>query len=206
MKFPLKSKAVMLILVIVLMTSIVSIFISSRIIQSTGKKNYTRQAVHLADTIAVSVDGDQVREVLNAVKAVYEAAEETVYSDRWGEPEFDAYLARFSAVSEMAPYIHLREQLRKIQDVNDVLSLYITWLDVSTKTIVYLVDASDEDFCPPGVCDHFFYEDNEVLKNPERGFLPTITDSEEYGWLVATGSSIYDSSDKRCFVCIKTHF
>lgn len=57
-----------------------------------------------------------------------------------------------------------------------------------------MVDAAVEDSCPPGVTDPFFYEDEEILRNPERGFLPTVTDTEEYGWLVATGRPIHDST------------
>ena len=73
-------------------------------------------------------------------------------------------------------------------------SVYITWLNVSEKTIIYLVDAAEEDFCPPGVTDPFFYESDEVLEDPERGFLPTVSNTEEYGWLVATGRPIHDST------------
>ena len=69
-KFPLKYKAALLILVIVLLTSVVATVVSSRIIKEIGEENFTRQAVHLADTIAVSIDGDAVREVRDAVKAV----------------------------------------------------------------------------------------------------------------------------------------
>jgi len=62
------------------------------------------------------------------------------------------------------------------------------------KIIICLVDVAEEDFCPPGVADPFFYEDEEILRNPERGFLPTVTNTEEYGRLVATGRPIHDST------------
>lgn len=193
MKFPLKHKATLLILAIVLATSVVATAISSKMIQNIGQENVTQQAVHLADTIAVSINADQVAQVHDAVKAIYDATEDQVLSNRWGEPEFDAYLARFSDVAEMDAYTSLREQLRRVHDVNNVLSIYITYVDVPTRTIIYLVDASEEDCCPPGVCDPFFYEDEEILKNPDRGFLPNITNTPEYGWLVATGAPIHTS-------------
>jgi diguanylate cyclase (GGDEF)-like protein len=203
MKFPLKYKAALLILSIVLATSVVATVVSSRMIKDNGQETYTRQAVHLADTIAVSVDGDQVRELRDAVMEVYDTTEDKVFSDHWGEPEFDAYLERFSAVSEMDAYTQVRDRLASIQDVNDVQSVYITWLNVEEKTIIYLVDAAEEDFCPPGVTDPFFYEDEEILRNPERGFLPTVTDTEEYGWLVATGKPIHDSTGELVgFACV----
>lgn len=203
MKFPLKYKAALLILTIVLMTSVVATFVSSKIIKNIGQESYTRQAVHLADTIAVSIDGDQVRELRDAVLAVYNTTSEKVYSDRWGEPEFDFYLARYSAIEGMDAYTSLREYLRRIQDVNDAESIYVTWLDVDAKTILYLVDAAEEDACLPGVCDQFFYEDDEILQNPERGFLPTVSDSEEYGWLVATSKAIHDSTGELVgFACV----
>ena len=101
MRFPLKYKTALLILIIVLATSVVATVVSSRIIKRNGQETYTRQAVHLADTIAVSVDGDQVRSLRDAVMAVYDATEDKVLSDRWGEPEFDAYLEKYSSVSEM---------------------------------------------------------------------------------------------------------
>ena len=156
MKFPLKYKAVLLILTIVVMTSVVATVVSSRIIENIGQESYTRQAVHLADTIAVSVNGDQVRELRDAVLAIYNATADKVYSDRWGEPEFDDYLARYAGIEKMEAYTSLREHLRRVQGVNDAQSVYITWLDEDAKTILYLVDAAEEDACPLGVCDRFF--------------------------------------------------
>ena len=109
----------------------------------------------------------------------------------------------FAEVEETDAFQDLREQLRRVQDVNDAESVYITWLETADKTIVYLVDATEEDACPPGVCDPFFYEDDEVLENPERGFLPTISNTEEYGWLVATGKAIHDSAGELVgFACV----
>lgn len=56
MKIPLKQKAALLILAIVPAISLVATFVGSRMIRRNVQEIYTRQAVHLEDTITVSFD------------------------------------------------------------------------------------------------------------------------------------------------------
>lgn len=67
---------------------------------------------------------------------IYDATEEKVFSDRWGTPEFDAYMERFSSVSEMDAFTQIRDHLCCIQDVNDVQNVYITCVNAKEKTII----------------------------------------------------------------------
>lgn len=53
MKIPLKQKAALLILAIVPAISLVATFVGSRMIRRNVQEIYTRQAVHLEDTITV---------------------------------------------------------------------------------------------------------------------------------------------------------
>ena len=191
MKFPLKYKAALLILAIVLATSVVATVVSSTITKDIEEKHYIEKAVNLADTVAVSVDAEAVRQVREAVLAIYEPAEPKVLSDSWGTPEFDAYLARFASVEAMPAYQDVLAQLRQICVVNDVPSVYLLTVDAARQTIIYLADGSEELFCPPGVADPFYGDDANILTNPDAGFAPTVTDTEEYGWLVATGRPVY---------------
>ncbi len=191
MKFPLKYKAALLILAIVLVTSVVATMVSSNITQNTEEQHYIHKAVNLANTVAVSVDAEKVRQVRQAVWEIYEPAEPKVLSDSWGEPEFDAYVERFSSVESLPAYQSLLEQLRQVRAVNDVLSVYLIAVDTARKCVVYLADGSEDVFCPPGVADPFYGDDANVLTDPDGGFAPTVTDTEEYGWLAATGRPVY---------------
>lgn len=88
--------------------------------------------------------------------------------------------------------MRLRDRLREIQDVNQVDCLYLVYLDEATERVVYLVDAAYEDVCLPGSCDELDGEDYLTLRQPERGFGPSVTISEAYGWNVGTGMPVFD--------------
>ena len=81
-----------------------------------------------------------------------------------------------------------------MQNELDVDCLYTYWVDVENERYVYLVDAANEDPCPPGCIDPFFMDNvTEALKDLSDGIAPTISNTPEYGWIIATGMPIYNS-------------
>lgn len=193
MKSSLSKKIILLIVTIAVMISCLAVVIYDRGIHEIIDSQYESRSIDIARLVAVSIDADRLLRVQKAVRAIYEQAGNRVMSDQWGTPEFEAYVAQFSAIEEMDDYRILRADLRKMQDVLDVDCLYITWLDVENECNVYLIDAAYEDPCPVGCIDPIFTDDAEVLRNYEDGFLPNITNTPEYGWIVATGMPIRDS-------------
>lgn len=71
-------------------------------------------------------------------------------------------------------------------------SIEITRLVAEDRSYVYLIDAAYDEACPVGSIDPLYTTDLEVLEDPMVGMSPTITNTPEYGWLLATGMPVVD--------------
>ena len=138
-----------------------------------------------------------------AVSSIYNGIDEKVSSDEWDTPEYDSYIARFSSVMESDDFKLLYDELKSIQDVNHVRGLYIVYPDAATKSLVYLVDASPENVCLPGNADVLVDEDLVIFEDPDNGFDPSVTNTQEYGWNIATAKPIYDGKGEvLAYACV----
>ena len=196
MKHSLRSKTVLLIVMIALTFSTVSMVASGQIIQRLIDLSYQGRAMDVSKTMAAILDAEQAETLKNAVMEIYHATDEKVMSDAWGTPEFDAYCARYSHLEQSAEFVALRQTLRRVQDSNDVDCVYLVTIDIPTESFIYLVDAAYEDACPPGCVDPLYEENRELLKNPSIGFQPYITNTEPYGWLVTAGVPVYTAEGR----------
>ncbi len=191
-RFSLRRKLTILIVSIIAAIILAAAFLSYRNITSMNEAMYIARAEELSATAAAIVDPQQVKTVRDQVMAIYDETDDKVSSDEWGSPEFDAYLKNYESVAETEEYKTIQEQLRVIQDTNDLESVYIVCFDLDTESTIYLVDAAYEDNCLPGCFDAVMYEsDKEAVKDPEKGIRAEVTNTEEYGWLVAAGSPVY---------------
>ena len=155
---------------------------------------YEHYSVDITKLVAVEIDPEPLSNVQKAVVDIYNNCEHKVMSDQMGTPEFDAYVAQFAYVKEMDDYKAVLADLQRMQNELDVECLYLYWIDVENECYVYLVDAALEDPCPPGCIDPFFMDNvTEALKDVSGGIAPTISNTPEYGWLIATGMPIYNS-------------
>ena len=189
----LKRKTILLFVAIGLLISAVSILIYAKGISDITKTQYSQQSIDLTKTVAAEIEVDRVERLKNAVKKIYDKTQNVVLSDKWGTPEFNEYIALYKDIEKSEDFLALRKHLRKIQDVNHVDCLYLTWIDVEKECVVYLVDAAYEDACPPGCVDPLFGDQSAFLANPSIGLNPNITNTPEYGWIIATGMPIFDS-------------
>ncbi len=195
MGFSLRKKAILYIILMALLFSSVSVLVSQKIINDLVNDHYTSRATEIANTVAVYLDASDVLAVREAILEIYRSLDEKdiVNSEYWGEPEFYEYLSKFDPVAEMPEYQHVMEQLRLVQDQNDVDCLYINYADPVSVAFLYLVDAAEEDACPPGCVDQYDM-DNEVnqqsLNHPELGMPAYITNTEAYGYLVSVSVPI----------------
>lgn len=192
MKFSLTKKTIILVVCINVVISLCAVAIISKGIRDVIQTQYEERSLDIANLVSLEIDSGRLRNVQKAVCEIYTQTEDKVMSDQWGTPAFDAYIARFAAIEEMDDYQALLADLRRMQDVLNVDCLYCSWLDVERECYVYLVDAAYEDPCPPGCIDPVFLENAEALKNPAVGFPPNITNTPEYGWLIATGMPVFD--------------
>ena len=190
MKFSLKRKASLLIVCIVVLSSALSYLCMSRATRDIIRQEYIEASGDLAATLALTLDAESVRRLRNATMEIYAATEEKVDSSRWGEPAFEAYLENFAVIEETEDFQNLRALLRRILVKNHVQDLYLIAVDPAEKNCVYLVDATEDDPCPPGCIDPLEPANYAVLDDPAVGFPPYISNTEYYGWLTVTGQPI----------------
>ena len=193
MKFSLRMKTVLLIVIIAFILSAVATVVSSQVIRNLVDRSYQERATDVSETVAAVLDAEKAAWIKNEIMTIFHATENRVTSDEWGSPEFDAYIALYSHLEETEEFNALRKQMRTIQDVNDVDCVYLSAIDNPTESFIYLVDAAYEDECPPGCIDPLYEENKDLLDDPTIGFPPYITNTEAYGWLITTGVPVYDS-------------
>lgn len=196
MKISLRTKTFILIVIIAVIFGASGVIIGSTFIRRMVDNSYKNNAKQLADTVAEVVDAEKLETLKAELMKIYNSTEKKVTSDDWGSPEFDAYMAHFDGMENSAEFQSVLEQLRRIQNVNDVDCIYVTTIDIPSEGFIYMVDAAEEDPCPPGVLDPIFDENRELLTNPARGFPPYITNTEAYGWLVTAGAPVYNKDGK----------
>lgn len=203
MKYSLRTKTALLIILTTVILGTASILISSHALRQVVDDSYRNRARDVANTTAAVLDADKAASLKDAVMAVYNVTEKKIRSDEWGSEAFNAYIDRFAAIEQTKDFQSLQKQLRSIQDVNDVDCLYLFALDPVGKNVVYLVDGAYEDACPPGCIDPLYEENYDLLDDPTVGFPPYITDTEPYGWLVSAGTTVYDGKgDIVCYAMV----
>ncbi|MBQ7699160.1 MAG: GGDEF domain-containing protein [Clostridia bacterium] len=193
LRFPIKAKTIIFIVLFAMTLGGISLLICGRVLANTVDRKYREDATNISATVAKVVDAEKVKNVRNKVADIFNSAENRVVSDEWGTDEFYEYIALFDSVKDDEDFKYLLGYLSEIQSVNDVDCLYISYLDVPTESFVYLVDASEEDACPPGCFDPIYDQNKQLLTDPTVGFPAYITNTEAYGWLVTAGTAIYDS-------------
>lgn len=156
---------------------------------------YERYSIDITKLMSVEIDAERLSNVQKTIVDIYRKSENKVLSDKWGTPEFDAYVSQFDFVKETDDYKAILAHLKKMQGELDVDCLYIFWVDPANKCYLYLIDAADEDPCPPGCIDPLFVSDpEEYLANIDTISPPNITNTPEYGWLISTGMPIRNSA------------
>ncbi|MBR0380769.1 MAG: diguanylate cyclase [Mogibacterium sp.] len=191
-KFSLKKKLVLLIVTVIVATMLVAGFFSYKSLTDVTRTLYTNRSRQLSKTAAESVDPQQVKLIRDQVMEIYDSTDEKVSSDEWGSPEFEAYLQRYQHIKDTAEFKETQQKLRMIQDNNNLQAVYLVWLDTDSEATVYLVDASHHEICEPGCFDAVIYDvDRKALEDPENGIAPDVTNTKEYGWIVAAGSPVF---------------
>lgn len=192
MKLSIKKKTVIMVITFALVLISSSVILCGRVISNQIDRQYRLRATNLVKTVAQVIDVEKFLRVRDAVIKIFNETENRVGSEEWGSDAFNEYTARYSDVENDDDFITLREDLRKIQDVNDVECLYMAYIDRETESFLYIIDAAYEDACPPGCIDPIYDVNKPVLTDPEYGFPAYITNTPEYGWLLTAGVPIHD--------------
>ena len=198
-RFPLKIKAAIIIIALSAVLCVVAILMSAIRFSRTNEENFKNQASDLAYVAALTVDGDAMKVVRDAVFEVFDKIpdDDVVLSDDWGSDAFNAQIEKFAFITDMPEFKKVYEQLSKTQTagISTLASIYATDYDFSHSIpyALYLVDAAEEDPCLPGVADHADEADWESAEKHEP-MKPYITNYDAYGWLVTATAGVYDSS------------
>ena len=191
-KFSLQKKLILLIVPIIIAVMLLASFFSYKGLMDITRTMYITRSKDLSNTTAQLLDPRDVKQVHDQIMAIFRATEDKVSSDEWGSPEFDAYLEKYQAIKELPAFSRIRDSLRIVQDNNHLQESYLVWFDLETESTIYLVDGAYEDICEPGCFDAVMYEvDHAAMQNPENGIEPDVTDTPEYGWVVAAGSPVF---------------
>ena len=191
MKYSIRLKAIIMIIVFTFVLITLSTGMYARVIVNLTAAQYSGRADNLSKTTAEFVDAEKVATLRHNVEVIYNSIENKVFSDRWGEDDWNEYIANFNEIQNSEEFLSIRETLRKIQDKNDADCVYVTFVDTVNVTAIYLVDAAYENACPPGCMDYLYDVNKELITNPSRGFPPYQTNTEEYGKLITAGAPIY---------------
>ncbi|MBQ6324544.1 MAG: sensor domain-containing diguanylate cyclase [Clostridia bacterium] len=192
-RFSLKKKLVILIVSIIAAISILAGLFSYKGISDISRSMYISRSKELSATAAAMVDPQMVRSIRDRVMAIFDASEDRVSNEEWESPGYEAYLAKYDSIQETDEFKTIQRQLRVVQDNNAVECVYLVCFDLKTESTVYLVDGTyGEDNSPPGCFDAVMYDvDHEAMKKPENGIAPDVTNTPEYGWVVAAGSPVF---------------
>lgn len=196
MKFSIRKKTISLIFIVAFILSGIALICNVFVIRAMVNQHYKDHSRELAATTASVVDGDKVKLLSDAVEAIYEEKQNLIDAD----PE--AYFQSFSGVKDMPEFDYVRNQLRLVQDKNDVDSVYLIVIVPANRTVIYVCDGAYEKQCEPGTVDPLFEINFALLQDPSIGFLPYISNTPEYGWLVTSGVPVYSGEEIAAYAMV----
>lgn len=190
-------------LIILLTTAIVSsclIAVSTIVVRQLADTMFKENADSASYVAAANVDPDEVRIIRDKVLEIYGSSEKITSSD-WGSEAFEEYQALYESIYSMQEYQDVLHDLRVVQDGSNVSCIYIFYAELSGERndFIYLVDADYGEPCPIGCIDSYDWADEwaeELVQNPDSGLNPTITKTDEYGWLVSNMRPIKDENNE----------
>ena len=194
MKLSLGKKITLLLVVFALALSGVALAIGYNVVDNMNNRHFMQKADETSATVARVVDVQSAAALRRSTEEIYKSIKNKVGSEEWGSPEFEAYVGQYAQLAQTPEYQKLLGELRNLQEVNNVSCLYLAYVDPADEAFVYLVDAAEDEPCPIGTIDPIFDINRPVLSNPAVGFPAYITNTSEYGWLVTSGTPIYDSN------------
>lgn len=195
LKMPLRRKTLILTALIVAFISAVGILLFAKATSDIIRSEYGTYCTDLANTVAHSVDIADLREVRNEVLDIYRntPSAEIMTADQEGEDGYAAYLSRYSDISTGNEFRALRRTLRKLQNVSHVECIYLTYPDIESEKLIYLVDGAYEDIWQTGTLEDLYASDFKVEGDISSGF-GILRDKDDNGMtIINTSVPVYDS-------------
>ena len=183
-----------------LLVGVLAILTVYRIATNIIDKEYSDKAEQVSRAVVNSVDPQEIYDLNKMVMDVYEGIDNVVPSTEWGSDEWNEYIAKYSWIEEDPLFIKIRDYFREYQDIFNVDCVYIVNYRTENMHGIYIVDGDYEDACPPGCCDS--YEDG-IWPDEKNPVVPaTITNFDEYGWLVTAGYPVWYDGKPVASLCV----
>ena len=200
-RFPIALKAILMIVVFALVIVEVSVAYYSIMMSKTNQTTYMSIANSVSATTAEVVDVDDVKYLKDQISPIVKNSPiRPVVTEDYDEAQMEQYLEQFKYLQKDETFNRVRDFLRKLVSANEssyVDCVYLSYVDFENELFVYVCDSAPvEDACSPGLIDPIFEVNRPIFDDPTRGFPAYITNTEEYGWLVTSGSPIYDVDGK----------
>ena len=197
----LRVKMIIGLVIICFMIGILAILSVYKIASDIVDKEYSDKAQQIAEAVVTALDPEEVYEINQAVMEIYSGVDNVVPSTEWGSDEWNTYIDQYASISELPVFQKVREEFRVYQDIFQVDCIYIMNYQNEKKHAIYILDAApDEDACPPGCVDSF--EDGIWPEKTDLVIPATITNTEEYGWLVTAGYAIKYNDEFVAHLCV----
>lgn len=197
LKLKLKNRAMFSMLTGMLLLTISAAVVSFLTYTNAMKNHYGDLAVNLAKTVAVIVDTDEVKKLTDQVMETYrsQCGEDGSAPDfeAFTAKDWDAYYDAFKPLYDTPEYESLFECMSKVKENNEVLWVYICFMDETTNKAIYIIDADiTESACNIGKCDEIEDENLYMMQHNIYDFPAYSTNYEEYGWLCSSAAAIQD--------------
>lgn len=194
----LRVKVVMMVLLTAASLAASMLGVSYYIYSETMMEHYAVMAANLVKSTAEILDEEDVRELSQDIVGRYRvvcSGEAPPDLENASGQERETYFAAFAGTEDTAAYARIYEEIRKIREANQVLSLYLAYMDQQTDKCVYLcVDSSEQVICPPGALDQIEVCNRELMERGQYDFPAYITNYSQYGWLCSASAAMCDES------------
>lgn len=194
----LRVKVVMMVLLTATSLAASMLGVSYYIYSETMMEHYAVMAANLVKSTAEILDEEDVRELSQDIVGRYRvvcSGEAPPDLENASGQERETYFAAFAGTEDTAAYARIYEEIRKIREANQVLSLYLAYMDQQTDKCVYLcVDSSEQVICPPGALDQIEVCNRELMERGQYDFPAYITNYSQYGWLCSASAAMCDES------------
>lgn len=195
-RYPLKNKMVMLVIVFALIISGVAIVVDILITNNILKNNLINKADDLSRTAAAFIDAEDVEKLKDNVDSILDSSESRVYLKDSESKEYDKYISQYEGIKKTEEYKDISEFLNIYLEENNLESIHVIYIDEETKDIVYLADASDKNDIEPGILDKISQDRIAVIDNPELGIPAIITNNKRFGNIVTAATPIHNKVGK----------
>lgn len=189
------------IILVCVLVGLVAIIAVRRIATDIIDREYEDRAEQITEAVAHSIDPNDVKEVTDAVLEIYYGVDEIVPSSEWGSDAWNAYMSNYEGIEDLEVFQKIRDEFRVYQDIFGVDCIYLMNEKPEITNAIYIVDgAYDDDACPPGCVDA--YEDGYWPREGDSLIPASITNEEQYGWLVSAGYPVIVDGEVVAHVCL----